>query len=679
MGLRRNRSSKPYKREDLEIFNLLEHPVWVFDITGKAMWWANESALELWNAESLESLLQRNFAHDMSESTERRLAEYLAKFQQGGSVTDQWTYYPQGKGATTVDVTLSGITAVLNDDEDDGDCRLMMLNEGVIPIQEEVNQEALRGVEMLRHLPVAVCQFDLEGTLMSQNPESLELFGSPAAVLSDNEESLCSFTSRFVDHGIAQRALEKVLQDKDYSLEAQQKTQRDGLRWFSISLRLSKDPVTSQPVVLYSARDTTEVIQAKKDADRANQEKSEFLAVMAHELRTPLHQMIGFTELLSETTMTDSQLEYVQLMQSASWSLKVVMNDIIEYKKIDSPSLEKIPFKVKGVLEGCRQVILPRTTEKGLTLSCEWERLAESLTLLGNPNRLRQVLLRLLQNSINFTHSGTVSLSATLVNTPDESADTRVRFQVTDTGVGISNEERAQLLGQQSPQANANRRRFSGAGLGLTICKSLVEAMGGTMEVESALGQGTTVSFEVPFTAAVVEKQQPIATPCQQPVQTESTSSLRVLVAEDNKLNQKVIKAMLQRMGHTVTLADNGALAVAAVEENKSNLFDVLLVDHQMPVMDGVEATKVLRSKGYCESLLPVIGLTASYQPSEMQFYRDCGMNDCIGKPARLQTLKQILADVLKQKEGACTSCGGINHHHEQTERHPPSYRQTCI
>jgi PAS domain S-box-containing protein len=619
-----NKRDRIYTREGLEAFNLLEHPVWVFDIEEKGMWWANDSALVLWNADTLESLLQRSFSEDMSEATERRLAEYLVKFRKGGTVQEQWTLYPQGKGATTVPLTLSGIRI------ENG--RLAMMAEGILDTcQEQVDKESLRGVEMLRHLPVAVCQFDMEGRVMYQNPESFELFGSSVEESESNDEN--PFISRFKDEALGKKALKAVSKGcRDYCIEAQQHTKK-GLRWFSISLKMSKDPVTSESVILYNARDITELIEAKRE--------SEFFAVVAHEIRTPLHQVVGFLELLSQTELVGPQEEYVGLMQSSSMSLMSVINDLLDFTRIESGKLqlESIPFEVKGVMEGCQQVVLPRAKQKGVNLNCKIP-VGLPVKLMGDPNRLRQILLNLLQNAVKFTHTGSITLAVSKVLVDNGTGRVQLRFEVEDTGIGISPEHQ-ELIFQKYQQAGVSiASSYGGTGLGLAICKSLVDAMGGTISLESDLGRGTKFSFDIAFDVPVKNVE-----PAEEKLDSDADiiKGLHILVVEDNKMNQKVVTAMLRRMGHFSTVAENGAVGVEKIEKGG---FDLVLMDVQMPVMDGIEATKQIRSRGWSESTLPVVGLTASYQPADRQYYRDIGMNDCIGKPVRINTLKKVLSDV---------------------------------
>jgi PAS domain-containing protein len=267
---------KCYSQQDMEVFNLLRQPLWVFDVTKKQMWWANGAAMELWNADSLDSLLSRDFS-DMSESTQQRLNDYMIKFQQGESVTEQWTYYPKGRGPTTVAVTMSGIMV------ENG--RMVMLNEGKEIPKEELDLSALRGVEMLRHLPVSVCQFDSQGVLMQQNPEFSSTFGDNPSRRETHRTDKIHFQDLFVDEALGSQIFEEVVESgQDYCVDALQRT-RSGLKWFAIKVRKSRDPVTENPIVLYSARDITDTVKAKKEADDANMQKSEFLAVMAHEIR----------------------------------------------------------------------------------------------------------------------------------------------------------------------------------------------------------------------------------------------------------------------------------------------------------------------------------------------------------------------------------------------------------
>lgn len=636
--------SKPavYTREDLKVFNLLMQPVWVFDIERKAMWWANHAALDLWNADSLESLLSRNFADDMSEATEIRLREYLTKFKDGGKVVEQWTYYPRGKGPTTVETHMSGILVECG--------RMVMLNEGRHLSSEEIDQTSLRAVEILRHLPVPVSQFDMEGNILQQNPEGNDTFGPPTQLPPRKRASTgplkrsddCSFRRRFLDQDLAQKVYEEVTQGKDCSVEAELQTTH-GPRWSSVEVRQARDPVTGNPSILFSTRDITDLVCAKKEADEANARKSEFIAVMAHEIRTPLHQVTGFIDLLSQTNLSTEQRGHVNVLQNAGSSLMAVINDLLDYTKLEAGKmdLESISFEPRAVVEGSVASISARAEQKGLTVTTSVAT-GIPVKVVGDPNRLRQILLNLLNNAVKFTSTGSIKVSVSCKDDSDEQV--AIRFEVEDTGIGISESRHAQIFRTYSQADPSIARNYGGTGLGLTICERLAKIMKGKIGVESELGRGSKFWFEIPFANAKGFQSEE---------KTEETvdgpMGLEILVAEDNKVNQKLVTAMLKRLGHHVTVVSNGELAVQKLASGK---FDLVLMDIQMPVLDGIEATKEIRSRGWdC----PVIGLTASYQRSELSFYQQVGMNDCISKPVLTQGLRAAISEhVQNKKESVC-------------------------
>ena len=628
------------------------------------MWWGNKASLDLWNADSLEELLNRNYSGDMSEATSRRLKDYLERFQNDERFKEQvsradfvklmfpfeildgpqtillrrlsrkplqWTYYPKGKGPTTVNVCLSGIFV-------EGG-RLLMLNEAASVATDEIDQSSLRGIEMLRHLPVSVCQFNIEGEIMHQNPEALDVFGSPerkrkaSSLVGDpGQKEENHFCSRFVDKELGNRVFEEVAKNgNDYCVEAQQYT-KSGPRWTAIKVRRARDPVTESPVILYSARDITDVIEAKKEADEANMQKSEFLAVMAHEIRTPLHQVIGFIELLGQTDLTIEQTEFVHLLNSSALSLMAIINDLLDYTKLEAGKmdLESIPFEPKGVVDGIVAAIEGKVKAKGLEIQC-FQSSGIPVKIVGDPNRLRQILLNLVNNATKFSHKGTIRVSMARIK-EDPLGHVVLRFCVEDTGIGISPEHQQHIFKKYKQADPSVARNYGGTGLGLAICQSLVNLMGGKIGVESEVGKGSNFWFELPFQRCLTRSKVDIEKDlgC-------NLSGLKILVAEDNKVNQKVVAAMLKRMGHLVTLVDNGRKAIEIMERQQ---FDVILMDVQMPVLDGIEATKEIRSRGWKS---PVIGLTASFQRSEIDYYREIGMDSCISKPVLLKDLRATI------------------------------------
>ncbi|KAG7347713.1 histidine kinase, DNA gyrase B-, and HSP90-like ATPase [Nitzschia inconspicua] len=659
--------------QQLDVFDLLVHPVWIFDIDHQCMRWANGAALELWNAKSLEELQNRSF-QDMSLSTLTRLKEYQLKFNQGQRVIDQWTLYPLGT-AKHLQLYCSGIRL------DPRERSPSMLVEGVsfvTGVEDELMKGTLRGVEMLRHLPLPVCQFDLEGKVIFQNPaaiviekvhaedgsQSLEMgYSSNSSASSETAMDFTStlpesqskvrrqrngdFVNRFVDPSLGQQILHKIQSDDEAAvdLRAQIHT-NNGPRWSAIQLRKTVDPWTGDGAFLFSARDISDAIKAKKQKE-AKDRKSEFLAIMAHEIRTPLHQIIGFTDLLDQTTtLNKDQKSYVNLLKQCSQGLITVISDVLDFSKLEAGKMkiEYIPYEPKGVMEGTLAAVQASCEEKGLFLTLEWSK-EVPFRLCGDPNRLRQILINLLSNAVKFTKEGgihvqvfpevnvsTIPTNRKRKKLPNEAiqATQSIKFVVTDTGTGILEEQQSLIFHRYHQGAPSVARQHGGTGLGLSICKLLVEEMGGAIGLESQMGSGSSFWFVLPA-------ELPVDVEVIEPVEAENMQlkGLRILVAEDNHVNQKLIKRMLERLGHYPTIAGNGKIAIDLV---KQNYYDVVLMDIQMPIMDGLESTKRLRMLGYND--LPIVGLTASVARPD---FSELGFDDWLPKPVSMKELKNKL------------------------------------
>jgi CheY-like chemotaxis protein len=359
---------------------------------------------------------------------------------------------------------------------------------------------------------------------------------------------------------------------------------------------------------------------------------------MAHEIRTPLHQVVGFIELLASSGLNAEQTESVDMLQSSAHALIAIINDLLDFTKLGAGQmkLEIIPFEVRGVLNGSVAAVQPKVHDKGLVVKCNVDQKIP-IKLLGDPNRLRQIVLNMLTNAVKFTKKGEIVVDCQRIK--KENGQMTVRFSVKDSGIGIP-EEKCERIFNPYQQADASvSRNFGGTGLGLAICKSLVENMEGTIGVESELGKGATFWFEIPLGIFMKGYHQEAID--HDSHSTDDLTSLRILVAEDNKVNQKVVCKMLSRLGHETVVVQNGQEAVTEITENEGDEYDLVLMDWQMPVMDGIDATKEIRRKGFSMSKLPIVGLTASI--IGLDWY-SIGMNDCLKKPIRIADLKSALA-----------------------------------
>ena len=425
-------------------------------------------------------------------------------------------------------------------------------------------------------------------------------------------------------------------------------SRRDGgTLWVESNARFLRDEAGRPISILGVIRDITErkkveadLKKAKETAEAANQAKSEFLANMSHEIRTPMNGVIGMTDLLLDTPLSVEQREYVESLRVSAEMLLSIINEVLDFSKIESGrlELENIDFDLGVLCRGVGDAILPKARQKHLTFHID---LADNVPVLlkGDPLRLRQVLLNFCDNAVKFTASGQIRVGISV----DHQNETAVglRFEVADTGIGIPDEQQQKIFDAFTQVDASTTRKYGGTGLGLAISRRIVSLLGGEIGLVSQPGRGAVFHFLV-----TLEKQRPCPIPIQaqnRPARAASDDrrKLKILIVEDNPISLKVIAQMVERLGHDCFMAVNGA---EAVESFAQKPFDLVLMDIQMPVMDGITATRHIQGlQRHSGRKVPIIALTANAVAGDRERFLNQGLDDYIPKPLRLDTLRTVI------------------------------------
>ncbi|HXP48896.1 MAG TPA: ATP-binding protein, partial [Bacteroidia bacterium] len=398
-----------------------------------------------------------------------------------------------------------------------------------------------------------------------------------------------------------------------------------------------------------------DVTEKKQNAEQLRREKEraetaeiarrigeQFLANMSHEIRTPMNAIVGFTDIMLKTPLTPEQNQYLEAIKMSGDNLLVIINDILDFSRIRSGKIpiENRGFKLSQIVAICVDMMLPKATEKGIKLSAHIDKTIPD-ELIGDSTRLNQVLINLTANAIKFTTKGEVTMNVKLLSEVKD--DIEIEVAVKDTGIGIPKDKLTTIFDAFTQANNDTARRFGGTGLGLSIVKQLAELQGGSVAVSSEEGKGSCFYFRIKYKKSKVALTN---APINKEENKKKIKKLHILLVEDNAMNQLLAKKVLTDWGWSIDVVENG---IEAIEKLRSNEFDVILMDIQMPEMDGYEATRQIRNNfpmPKCNT--PIMAMTAHVMQSEEERCYNAGMNGYISKPFDTHTLYTKIANVLR-------------------------------
>ncbi|OHX64381.1 response regulator [Flammeovirga pacifica] len=495
-----------------------------------------------------------------------------------------------------------------------------------------------------------IIRTDLDGRFLYVNPSLIELTGYTEEELLGKE--FFELITEDLHDDIAEQFHQQAYLSKDKDIyEFSINTKSGKIIWLYATIISIKDDnnkilgYSSVGVDISLRKEMEEALsKAREKAIETAKVKERFIANTSHELRTPMNAIIGLSNLLTKTPLLPKQSEFIHAIKTSAENLLVVINDVLDISKIESEKLEieHIEFDLKDRIKSFVRSLEIRATEKNILLNHKWNEDIHP-TLIGDPYRLNQILTNLVSNAIKFTNYGEVTLDISIDVDKTNENNQQVLFKVIDTGEGIPKEKHDKIF-EGFSQADASvTRKFGGTGLGLTISKSLIELMGGEISLESEVGVGTTFTVSIPFEKCSIINDDTSLILSQEDV---DWSDFNVLLVEDNQFNQLLADNILKQWNLNVDISDNGKIATEVLR-NKS--YDVILMDIQMPEMDGIEATQYIRNT--LQIGTPIIALTANAMKSDLDYYKEIGMDTTVTKPFQQEDLFIELSKIFDQKE----------------------------